>query len=422
MRIFKMKLNKKNIDAIKPPASGKRFYWDDTISGFGLAVWPSGTKTFIYQDRIKGRKRRITIDRYGNITPTQARARAQHLAGQIASGIDPVAEKHERVVESLTLREALEGYIENRQLKPGTLKDISVAMKSFSDWMKKPIITITRDAVARRHKKLGEKSEARANLSMRYLRAILNYASEANAYPDGSPLLKDNPVTRLSATKSWFKVGRRKNYLYEHEIKPWMQAVLRLPEVPDREPAKGKHKPKLRHGDLARDFFLILILTGLRRSEVLGLTWDNVDLVGKTLTIPDPKNREPHTLPLSDYLHEILSERKEKSGGSYVLSGPDGKKFQAFRYAQARIEEDTGIKISPHDLRRTFATVAESLNIPAYAVKGLLNHKTTGDITAGYIQITVERLRDPMQKITDHFLLRGGIKGGKVIELRRGAI
>jgi integrase len=416
-----MKLNKKNIDSIKPPATGKKYYFDDTISGFGIVVWSSGTKTFVYQDRIRGRKRRITIDRYGNITPAQARKRAQDLAGQIASGLDPVSEKHERAVEALTLSEAMKGYIENRHLKPGTVKDLEIAMQGFKDWMKRPIVTITRDAVARRHKKLGEKSEARANLAMRYLRAVLNYASEANAYPDGSPLLKDNPVTRLSATKSWYKVGRRKKYLYEHDIKPWMQAVIRLPEIPDREPGKGKHKPKLRNGDLSRDFFLILILTGLRRSEVLGLTWDNVDLVGKTLTIPDPKNREPHTLPLSDYLHEILTERKEKSGGSYVLSGPDGKKFQAFRYAQARIEEETGINFSPHDLRRTFATVAESLNIPAYAVKGLLNHKTTGDITAGYIQITVERLRDPMQQITDYFLRKGGIRSGQVIEFKRGA-
>jgi integrase len=416
-----MKLNKKNIDSIQPPATGKKYYFDDTISGFGIVVWSSGTKTFVYQDRIRGRKRRITIDRYGNITPAQARKRAQDLAGQIASGLDPVSEKHERAVEALTLSEALEGYIENRHLKPGTIKDLRVAMQGVKDWMKRPIVTITRDSVARRHKKLGEKSEARANLAMRYLRAVLNYASEANAYPDGSPLLKDNPVTRLSATKSWYKVGRRKKYLYGHDIKPWMQAVIRLSEIPDREPGKGKHKPKLRNGDLSRDFFLILILTGLRRSEVLGLTWENVDLAGKTLTIPDPKNCEPHTLPLSDYLHEILTERKEKSAGSYVLSGPDGKKFQAFRYAQARIEEETGIHFSPHDLRRTFATVAESLNIPAYAVKGLLNHKTTGDITAGYIQITVERLRDPMQQITDYFLRKGGIRSGQVIELKRGA-
>ncbi len=417
-----MKITKKAVDAIKPPEKGKDYYFDDALPGFGVIVWPSGTKTFIFQYRINGQKKRITIGRYGKITVDNARKQAKIEAGKASSGIDPVAERHKKKAESLTLREALNDYLENRDLKPRTRQDIDESMKGFSDWMKKPIVNITRDMIAGRHKKLGEVSHARANLAMRYLRAVLNYASEAYAYPDGSPLLLDNPVNRLSATKSWYKVGRRKRYIYEHELKAWMQAVMKLPEVPERKPGQGKKKPILRHGDLGRDFFLILLLTGLRRSEVLGLTWNNVDLKGKTLTIPDPKNNDPHVLPLSDYLRELLTERKEKSGGDYVLSGPDGKRYQSFRYAQARIEDETGIKVSPHDLRRTFATVAESLNIPAYAVKGLLNHKTSGDITAGYIQITVERLREPMQQITDYFLRKGGIHEGKVVELKRGAL
>ena len=57
-----------------------------------------------------------------------------------------------------------------------------------------------------------------------------------------------------------------------------------------------------------------------------------------------------------------------------------------------------------HDLRRTFITIAESLDIPAYALKRLLNHKTANDVTAGYIITDVERLRRPMQQITDHIL------------------
>ena len=414
-----MKLTKRSIDAIAPPPSGKKFYFDDTIHGFGVAVWASGTKSFIYQDRIKGRKRRMTIGRCGQITLKDARKEAQKLAGQITSGHDPIEERHKQKKESLTLYEAMQGYLENRGLKETTQKDIARAMKNFSDWMSRPIVNINRDMVAKRHKKLGQKSHARANLAMRYLRAIINFASEANAYPDGRPLITDNPVNALSATRTWYKVSRRKRYLQEHEIQPWMQAVFRLPEIPHRESGQGRKKPKLRHGDLAKDFFLILLLTGLRRSEVLDLTWDNVDLTGKTLTIPDPKNHETHTLPMSDYLYDLFLSRKGKSGGHHVLSGPDGKRYQGFRYAQARIEEETGIKVSPHDLRRTFATIAESLNIPAYAVKGLLNHKTNGDITAGYIQITVERLRKPMQQVSDYILKKGGIKEGKLLNIKK---
>ncbi|MDI6798017.1 MAG: tyrosine-type recombinase/integrase, partial [Desulfatibacillaceae bacterium] len=148
----------------------------------------------------------------------------------------------------------------------------------------------------------------------------------------------------------------------------------------------------------------------------LNLTWRDVDLDAKILTVTDTKNHLTHKLPLPDYLFDLLLERKEKSG-KYVLSGPDGTRFSAFRYAQARIKALTGIEVSPHDLRRTFATAASRLSISAYAVKMLLNHKGSNDVTGGYIQLTVEDLREPMQRICDFFLTKGGLRGGKVIQL-----
>lgn len=57
-----------------------------------------------------------------------------------------------------------------------------------------------------------------------------------------------------------------------------------------------------------------------------------------------------------------------------------------------------------HDLPRTFITVAEGLDIPLYAIKRLVNHKMSGDVTAGYIVSDVERLRKPMQAVTDFIL------------------
>ena len=66
-----------------------------------------------------------------------------------------------------------------------------------------------------------------------------------------------------------------------------------------------------------------------------------------------------------------------------------------------KIRSNSGVHFTVHDLRRTFITIAESLDISAYAVKSLVNHSTGGDVTAGYIIMDVERLRAPMQKITD---------------------
>jgi len=76
----------------------------------------------------------------------------------------------------------------------------------------------------------------------------------------------------------------------------------------------------------------------------------------------------------------------------------------------ANVTKLSGIHFIVHDLRRTFITIAEGLDVLAYALKRLMNHKMNGDITAGYIVTDVERLRKPMQQITDYFLKCMGVQ------------
>ncbi len=66
--------------------------------------------------------------------------------------------------------------------------------------------------------------------------------------------------------------------------------------------------------------------------------------------------------------------------------------------------ELSGVPFTLHDLPRTFATIADSLDLPSYALKRLLNHKMNNDVKAGYIMKDVERLRKPMQLVTNFFL------------------
>ena len=70
----------------------------------------------------------------------------------------------------------------------------------------------------------------------------------------------------------------------------------------------------------------------------------------------------------------------------------------------AKAREISKLYFNIHDLRRTFITIAESLDVPKYALKQLINHKDARDVTAGYIIMDVERLRQPMNDITDYIL------------------
>ena len=161
-----MRLTKPAIDRISPPESGQAFYFDDSLKGFGLRVTP-GSKTFIVDKRIDGKKKRITLGRYGELTTEQARKQAQKLLGEIAQGHDPVRESKEEILKRKTLGEVFEHYLSARKtLKPKTITDYRRVLNlHFSDWMGKPFLTITKDAIRKRHDKIGKgHGEAYANL------------------------------------------------------------------------------------------------------------------------------------------------------------------------------------------------------------------------------------------------------------------
>lgn len=385
-----VKLNKSSIDKLLPPESGYDLHWDDALPGFGLRITASGVRSFIVQKRISGKEHRSTLGRYGVLTPEQARKEAQKFLGQVAQGANPVAAKAKARAESVTLKEALKAYFESRPLKPRTINDINQAFKGFEDWENKPLSSINREMISKRHHKLGELSPARANLAMRYLRAVFNFAIAHYTDKEGQPYIADNPVKRLSQTRAWYRVERRETVITPHQLKPWFAAVLSL------------------SNEVARDYFLTILLTGLRRTEAMNLTWSDVDLKGKTLKVRDTKNHRDHTLPLSDYLLNILKARKASATGEYVFESSKGR-MQNLRYAQEAVTIDSGVKFTIHDLRRTFATIADSLDIPGYTVKMLLNHKMNGDVTAGYIIADVERLREPIKKITSYILKQAEI-------------
>lgn len=106
-----------------------------------------------------------------------------------------------------------------------------------------------------------------------------------------------------------------------------------------------------------------------------------------------------------------MQQREVNAVNNYVFQRSDGEgHITEQRKQMAKVIKESGITFTIHDLRRTFMTIAESLDISAYAVKRLANHKMNNDITAGYIIADVERLRDPMQKITDYILKCAGYK------------
>ena len=241
---------------------------------------------------------------------------------------------------------------------------------------------------------------ALANNLMRAFRSVYNFA---HAISDG--VIPQNPVVRLSETRQWYKEDRRRTIIKPHELKLWYEAVGSL------------------KNQSAKDFMLVLLFCGFRREEAMKLKWSDIDFKEKTITVTDTKNGKPHTLPLSNYLYKLLEDRKNNFYEKDFVFPGTGKKGYICAPVDAKnlVINATGIVFSFHDLRRTFITVSESLDIPYAALKKLLNHSDGNDVTGGYLQISTERLRDPMEKISQKLVeLMTGTEE-KVIEVEAGS-
>ncbi|MGZ8216897.1 tyrosine-type recombinase/integrase [Methylomagnum sp.] len=396
---------KKELEALPLPDKGRAYVHDGKVNGLVLQITPTGTKSFQAYRKVGGKPVRVTLGRYPDMTIEQARKAALAALSKLAGGVNPNTEKKRAKLESKTLAEAFADYQEARKdLKPSTVADMGKAFRQVCpDWLDKPLSRLTPAMIEARHQQYGEeRSEAGANKAMRYLRAVFNFAQAKYQDEAAKPLIEHNPVKKLSQTRGWYRVDRRQTVIKPHELAAWVNAVLALP------------------GAEWRDYFMAVLLTGMRREEALSLQWSEVDFTGRTLTVLDPKNHQDHTLPLSDYLLDLLTRRKAVSVSDYVFADSAGRRISNFRYAQASVEKASGVSFCIHDLRRTFATIAESLDIPAYALKRLLNHANGADVTAGYIVASTERLREPMQKITDFVLKAAGLKAtAEVIQLKR---
>lgn len=387
------KLTKSYIDRLSLPATKddgsatQVFYRDDSIPGLGLRVGSGGTKTFFIERRVNGKVKRLSIGRYGHITPAQARIKAQEMLGDIVLGNDPSAQKRAVKAKAVTLHQAFDDYLITRKdLKEGTLKNYKKCLNGcLSDWLNKRLVDISKEMVELRHLDIGKRAPARANNTMRVLRAVFNHAIAKYEDESGKSVLPTNPVDRLSQVRAWYKVERRRTLIEFHELKTWFQATENLPQ------------------EVSRDYLQLILFTGLRKMEAASLRWENVSFAADTLTVPDTKNRVPHVLPLTDFLRELLNDRHKKNNGDpWVFPSPQHDSYlKEPRGSIRQVAQEFGRPFTLHDLRRTFITIAESLDIPAYALKRLLNHRDSNDVTEGYIVSNTDRIRKPMQQITD---------------------
>jgi len=373
-----------------PPEAKQRL----AVHGLELVVSHTGVKSYVLRKKLSGRVVVVTLGRHPALDVETARKLGNKVSRQIAEGINPNQKKKADRVAGVTLEDCFKAYIQDRELAENTLSNYNTILEThLSGWKKKPMKRITRDMVEKRHSELSKGSPTAANKSMRVLRSLFNYANGKVEDADGRGLFPDNPVQRLTHTKAWNREVRRDNIVKRTELAAWFKATKVISES------------NIEFDRTVADYLQLLVLTGLRRRETTSLKVSDVDFNEKSFTLYMTKNRLPLALPMSDYTQRLLKRRCEETTTKYVFHG-EGKsgRLNDPRRVIARIREISNVGFTIHDLRRTYLTLSESLDISAYALKRLVNHSLGGDVTAGYIRMDVERLRKPTQDITDYIL------------------
>jgi integrase len=417
-----MKMTKSNIAALRP-GTKPQLCWDANRDhpGLGILVGVKGTKTWILQAKVhgKGVTRRLSLGPVSTMTPEQAWERAVPLRRELDAGTDPKAKRH----KPATVREALETYLATRRRRGQPLRERSRAdyrgrvERLLTAWLEMPVAAITAEMAQARFLAISGEVEARranggsqggvnvtggatANGAMTIFRALWK---DQKARDPAMALLAD-PTALLRG--QWHELKPRKRRVSAEDLPRFYAAIQALPNR------------------LYFDLLSLAIFTGWREGELTGLRWDEVDLKERMIHIPDArmKNHRDFDLPMSKQVADLLISRRALGrDGDFVFPG-NGRTGHttAMTVALGKVAEACGVRVSPHDLRRSFASVASTCRIHRHVEKMLVAHATDDEVHDAYVVLGDKEVRADVQIVADRIAELAGIEAPEGVE-RLGA-
>jgi integrase len=396
---------------ILPPARGQTLLWDSEVKGFALRVTAAGARAFVLDYRAEGRQRRITIGGYPDWSVAAARQAAKDLKREVDRGLDPMGERHtDRAAPTMAdlwaryelehlPRKAVRSQADERSMWR------TIILPRFG---KMRLASIDSSAIDALHQDITQirGTPVRANRTVEVLRKAFNLAIRWK-------WCEENPAAGVRKNPE----EKRSRYLNRTEIAALAQALAKHAEPVSVNAIK------------------LLMLTGARRGEVLGATWDMFDLENGIWTKPSAhtKQRRLHRVPLSapalGLLAEIHDESLRRSQADrvpmslYVFPGADGKPLTDIKRTWTSICRKAGLvvpvekkgrngkvvkgkdgkpvmilqpNVRMHDLRHSFASILVSAGASLPLIGQMLGH-TQVQTTQRYAHL----FDDPLRKAAE---------------------
>ncbi len=372
MAAEKIRFTKKKIEGLPiPPAAKQNRYQDTTTKGLLLVIRSAGSRTYYVRRKANGKEQWERIGAHTDITIEQAQKKAAEINGRFAHGDDIRASRLTYKAEP-TLADIFEEYVNRHAINCKTLEEMKKTYQrnvvkfpyaiinrheQFLAGLKMSTIE-TRMALDLHLRLKDEKGKYSANRTIQLLKAAVNACKDAKFYKG------ENPFEGITL----FPEVERNRFLSDDEATKLLTA---LDELQNTE---------------TRDFILFCLLTGVRKSNVLSMSWSDINLDSQTWTIPGEitKNNQQQVVPLGDEEMKILQPRflnnfnAEGIGKSPFVFPGKGKTGHLLdpKKSWTTLRNRIGLKdVTIHDLRRSFGSALASSNVTVAIIKNSLHHK-----------------------------------------------
>ena len=399
-----MKLTKRSVDALFPRQK-QYIEYDTELKGFGVAIYPSGIKSWVCEYRPHGggrgtAKKRVTLGKVTQLPPEQARKTAADMLAVVRLGGDPALEKAERRA-SVTVGELID-FFDARyvgpMLKPGTAVSHRIALEELRRAHGALKATaLTRSHVATLHFRMADRPYA-ANRAVAVWSKAFAWAADAGLIPEGQ-----NPAKGI---KKYREQGRER-FLTSEELARLGDTLregetIGLPYSVDETKPTAKHAAKADHRRVKLDRYAasalrLLILTGARLREILHAKWEQVDVERGLIFLADSKTgKKP--LYLSAAAQKVLVDLPRIQGNPHVIAGAkDGAPRSDLKKPWAAVCRAAGLEgVRLHDLRHSFASFGAGASLGLPIIGKLLGHSQPAT-TARYAHLDA----DPMRRAVD---------------------
>jgi hypothetical protein len=216
----KFRFTKKRLEIIPKPSSRTRYY-DDAVEGLIIDVTPNHVMSFRVYKWLASENKPVTITlgKFPSMTIEQARAQSKKNLLQISDGKNPIKEKQIKLQESYTLDFVFADYLEKRSLQKSTIRGYQQVINCyFKNYREKPLKSLDETAIKKIHSAVSATSQAQADLAMRVMRALFNFAKYEYRGNENEIIYKDNPVKILSHLRNWNHVPRKQTRISKSRL------------------------------------------------------------------------------------------------------------------------------------------------------------------------------------------------------------